>query len=184
MKTNKSNKNSYLLIGAGLVAGGILYALSRRKTIPDGVNAVNNFDKQKYLGKWFEIARFNYRFERTLNNVSAEYSLNKDGSIKVVNKGYNYKTGKYQSVEGKAKFAGDANIAKLKVSFFGPFYAGYNVIALDDDYKYALVAGQSRNYLWLLSREKTMPENVKQQYLAIAANYGFNVANLVWVKQD
>ena len=146
--------------------------------------AVDNFNKEKYLGKWYEIARFDYSFEKNLNNVTAEYSLNNNGSIKVVNRGYNFKKDKDQKSVGKAKFVGADNVGKLKVSFFGPFYAGYNVIAIDNDYRYALVAGKNHKYLWLLSREKTMPDNIKNEYLSIAKKAGFNVDDLVWVKQD
>jgi len=146
--------------------------------------AVDNFNKEKYLGKWYEIARIDYSFEKNLNNVTAVYSLNNDGSIKVVNPGYNFKKDKEQKSVGKAKFVGADNVGKLKVSFFGPFYAGYNVIAIDNDYRYALVAGKNHKYLWLLSREKTMPDNIKNEYLSIAKKAGFNVDDLVWVKQD
>ena len=82
------------------------------------------------------------------------------------------------------KFAGDSNEGKLKVSFFGPFYSGYNIIALDSDYKYALVAGKSLKYLWLLSREKTMPQDVKEEYLKKAKDLGYNTSELIWVKHN
>lgn len=152
-------------------------------SIPKGVTAVQ-FDKTKYLGKWHEIARFDFRFERGLNNTTAEYSLRKDGKIKVKNRGYNVKENKWQEAVGKAKFAGKDNIAMLKVSFFGPFYAGYNVIALDKEYKYALVAGQSLEYLWILSRETTLPTEVKENYLKIAKDAGFKTENLLWIVHD
>ena len=180
----KKTDKKYLLIGGGLLLAGALIAWSRRRTIPKGVQAVHNFDKQRYLGKWYEIARFDYIFERGLNNTTAEYAANEDGTIKVVNKGYNTRKAKYQSAVGKAKFTGDEQVARLKVSFFGPFYAGYNVIALDNDYRYALVAGKNRDYLWLLSREKSMPEEVIERYLNIARSHGFKVEDLTWVKHD
>ncbi len=153
-------------------------------TIPKGINAVQPFDKIKYLGKWYEIARLDFKFERNLNNTTAAYSLNTNGTIKVVNKGYNTKTNKWKSATGKAKFVKEDTIAMLKVSFFGPFYAGYNVIAIDPDYKYALVAGSSVKYLWILSREKSIPESVKINYLQIAQQYGFATNELIWVQQD
>ena len=184
MSSIHKKEAKYILIGAGLVAGAALIALSRRRTIPKGVKAVQDFDIKKYLGKWYEIARFDYRFERTLNNTTAQYSLNEDGSVKVVNEGYNYRTRKNERATGKAKFTGNKDVAKLKVSFFGPFYAGYNVIAIDEEYNYALVAGKNRDYLWLLSREKTMPEDVMQKYLMLAAAYGFDISKLTWVKHD
>jgi apolipoprotein D and lipocalin family protein len=110
--------------------------------------------------------------------------MNPDGTIKVVNRGYNYVTSKWKQAAGKAKFAGDNNEGKLKVSFFGPFFSGYNVIALDTGYKYAMIAGKDLDYLWLLSREKTMPENIRQEYLKKAVSIGYDTSRLVWVKHD
>lgn len=153
-------------------------------TIPDGAEAVRNFEKQKYLGKWYEIARLDFKFERGLNNTTAEYSLNANGSIKVDNRGYNYEKGKWEQAIGKAKFVGDENVAMLKVSFFGPFYAGYNVLAIDLDYKYALVAGASLKYLWILSRETTIPDDIKKNYLQLAQKIGFQTSDLVWVEHN
>ncbi len=153
-------------------------------TIPKGATAVSPFDKEKYLGKWYEIARLDFRFERNLNNTTANYSVNDDGSIKVVNRGYNYVKDEWNEAIGKAKFAGNENVARLKVSFFGPFYAAYNVIALDSEYKYALVAGKNLDYMWILSRETTVSEDVKQDYLKIAGELGYNTSDLIWVEHD
>jgi apolipoprotein D and lipocalin family protein len=153
-------------------------------TIPKGAKAVTPFDKAKYLGKWYEIARMDFRFERNLSNTTAIYSGNPDGTIKVDNQGFNYKTNKWKQAIGKAKFLDDPNVAMLKVSFFGPFYAGYNVIALDKDYKYALVAGKNLSYLWILSRETSIPENIKQDYLALAKKLGYKTDELIWVDQN
>lgn len=154
------------------------------KTIPDGAVAVTPFDKNKYLGKWYEIARLDFKYERDLNNTTAEYSLNEDGTIKVLNRGFNVKTREWKDATGKAKFVDDDNTAMLKVSFFGPFYGGYNVIALDPDYQYALVAGDKLKYLWILSRETTIPDDVKSNYLALAESIGYNTSELVWVEHD
>ncbi|WP_329904385.1 lipocalin family protein [Porphyromonas pogonae] len=143
---------------------------------------VTNFDKDRYLGKWYEIARFDFSFERNLNNTTANYSLNKDGSIRVINKGYNYKKKHWSESTGKAKFVGDPTVAMLKVSFFGPFYSGYNVIDLDDDYRYALIAGKSLDYLWILSRETTIPAKIKDRFLKKAVEIGFDVDKLIWVE--
>lgn len=153
-------------------------------TIPEGVKAVKQFEKERYLGKWYEIARMDFRFERDLNNTTANYSLNSDGTIRVENRGFNYKTGQWKQAIGKAKFVGEPDVAMLKVSFFAFFYAGYNVIALDRDYKYALVAGKDLSYLWILSRETTIPEDIKQNYLRIAENVGFKTSELIWVEHD
>ncbi len=176
-------KTKNLLVGGSLLAAGAagaIIVMNAMKTIPDGISPVKPFDINKYLGKWYEIARLDYRFERHLNNATAEYSMNKDGSVKVVNGGYNYIKGEFEEVTGKAVFARLPDEGALKVSFFGPFYSGYNVIAIDPHYNYALVAGKNRNYLWFMSRAKTMPEEVKHSYLQIASGLGFNVSKLVW----
>ena len=153
-------------------------------TIPKGAVAVKPFDKEKYLGKWYEIARLDFKFERDLNNTTAEYSLNSNGTIRVENRGYNIKKGKWEQAIGKAKFVREDDIAMLKVSFFGPFYAGYNVIAIDPDYKYALVAGKNLKYLWILSRDTTIPDDIKTKYLRIASEIGYNTSNLIWVEHN
>ena len=153
-------------------------------TIPKGVKAVSPFELDRYLGKWYEIARFDFRFEKGLNNVTAEYSLRSDGKVKVLNRGYDYEEKIWKEAIGKAKLAGEENIAMLKVSFFGPFYTGYNVIALDADYQYALVAGKNFDYLWILSREKTIPENIKTEYVELAKSLGFKVSNLLWIEHN
>lgn len=154
------------------------------QSIPKGMSAVKPFEQAKYLGKWYEIARLDYKWERNLDNVTATYSLKENGDIKVDNKGFNYKKNKWEQSIGKAKAAGEPNEGMLKVSFFGPFYSGYNVIAIDPDYKYSLVAGKNTDYLWILSRDKTIPEDIKQDYLAKAKALGYKTEELVWVKHD
>lgn len=176
-------KNRYIapiLLGAGIAA--VLYSCG--STIPDKAVAVTNFDKAKYLGKWYEIARLDYKWEKDLNNVTAEYSLNDNGTIKVDNKGYDVKKDKWEESIGKAKFVKKDNVGMLKVSFFGPFYSGYNVVAVDKNYKYALVAGESLKYMWILSRETTIPESVKADFLIKAQEIGYKISDLVWVKHD
>ncbi len=153
-------------------------------SIPNGVTAVSPFMKENYLGKWYEIARFDFKFEKGLNNTTAEYSLRKDGKIKVTNRGYDYEKKKWKEAIGKAKFTKEDTTAMLKVSFFGPFYSGYNVIAIDNGYKYALVCGANYKYLWILSREKTIPDSIKEDYLNKAKELGFNTSNLLWVEQN
>ncbi len=177
MKVKNLIRNSWL----GIV--GIL-TFSSCSTIPQGAKAVQLFDKEKYLGKWYEIARMDFYFERNLNNTTANYSLNVDGSIKVDNRGFNYKSKQWKQAIGKARFVDDQHIGMLKVSFFGSFYSGYNVIALDKDYKYALVAGKNLKYLWILSREPVIPEGIKQKYLGIANELGYKTTDLVWVEHD
>ena len=153
-------------------------------TIPDGVTAVRPFDAEKYLGTWYEIARIDFKYERGLNNTTAEYSMNSDGSIRVVNRGYDYTNKKWKQAVGRAKFTKDRDAAMLEVSFFGPFYSGYNVIAIDAEYSYALVAGQSRDYLWILSRSKTIPDKIRREYLEKAERMGFDTSVLLWIEHD
>src|SRR5699024_11576839 len=132
-------KLSKLLLAIFIISTSIW--LSSCASIPEKATPVENFNLASYLGTWYEIARLDFRFEKDMNNTMAQYSLNEKGNVKVLNSGYNYKKEEWSSAEGVAKFREDENTAALKVSFFGPFYSGYNVIALDDKYKYALVAG-------------------------------------------
>lgn len=169
---------------AGIGAAALFVGLSSCTSIPKGAIAVRPFEKERYLGKWYEICRMDFKFEKNLNNVTANYTANKDGSIRVDNRGYNYLKKEWKQSIGKAKLVGVQNEARLKVSFFGPFYAGYNVIALDEDYKYAMVAGNNLQYLWLLSRETSIPPAIISEYLKQAQNLGYNVSKLVWTKHD
>lgn len=167
-----------------IITGMAMALFQSNVTIPHGAVAVKPFDKEKYLGKWFEIARMDFRFERNLKNVTAEYSLKGNGTIRVDNRGFDYSTKEWKHAVGKAKLAGNPDEARLKVSFFGPFYSAYNVIALDEEYKYALVAGKNLKYLWILSRETTIPENIKQLYLGKAQSLGYQTNDLVWTGHD
>ena len=175
----KKKHSLYALIVFTIIIG--LYSCA---TIPKNAKAVNSFDKEKYLGKWYEIARFDFKFEKNLDNTTAEYSLNENGSVKVENNGYNTIKNEWKQAIGKAKFVGDDKTAMLKDSFFGPFYSGYNVIAIDENYKYALIAGANLNYLWILSRETNIPENIKAEYLTLAESIGFETSNLLWINHD
>jgi len=177
------NKKYFILSGLTILIASV-FIIRSRKTIPGGVEAVKNVEKEKYLGKWYEIARFDYFFEKNLNNTSAEYSLNSDQTIKVVNRGYNYKSKKSKIAIGKARFVDSDKEGKLKVSFFEPFYSGYNVVAIDSNYSNALVAGKNFKYLWFLSREKSMPQDIKEKYLQIAGSIGYDTSKLIWVEQN
>jgi apolipoprotein D and lipocalin family protein len=145
------------------------------------VNVVSPFDLQRYLGTWFEMARLDHRFERGLSRVSATYSLNADGSMKVLNRGYNREKGAWSEAEGRALFTGDANTGSLKVSFFGPFYGGYHVIALDPGYRWAMVIGPDPSYLWILAREPRLATDVRADLSRRATAAGVNTAELIWV---
>ena len=136
---------------------------------------VCSLDLNRYLGVWYEIARFDHSFERGVQNAKAVYTLNKDGSVKVVNSGV--KVGKPKTAVGKGKRTDKPGL--LRVSFFGPFYADYRVMKIDSDYRYALVGSGGAGYLWILSRTKEMPENVKSEFLAEAKRRGYDTAELI-----
>jgi apolipoprotein D and lipocalin family protein len=155
--------------------------------MPEGVQPVENFEAQRYLGRWYEIARLDHSFERDLVNVTAEYSRREDGAVGVRNRGFDSEDGEWDDIEGVARFVEGENLAYLKVSFFGPFYGSYVVFDLDreaEDYGYAFVSGFNRDYLWLLSREPTVPDSVKADFLRQAESLGFPVGELIWVPQE
>lgn len=152
--------------------------------IPKSATAVQNFEPDRYLGKWYEIARFDYKFEKNMDNVTATYSKNQDGSIKVDNKGYNYVKKEWKESIGEARFVNKETEARLKVSFFKPIWAGYNVVDIDDNYQYALVIGNNLKYLWILSREKQIPEGIRQRFLEKALKIGYKTDELIWVKHN
>lgn len=141
--------------------------------VPSDIDPIKNFDLSRYLGEWYEVARIDNRFEKGLTQVSANYSLREDGGVKVVNKGWSATKKDWKESIGKAYFVESPQTGALKVSFFGPFYGGYNIIKLDDDYQYSLVVGPDKNYLWVLSRTPTMPAELLNQYLQFASELGF-----------
>ncbi|WP_394788338.1 lipocalin family protein [Rhodoferax sp.] len=150
---------------------------------PPGVQPVTPFDVQRYAGKWFEIARLEHSFEAGLDNVSAQYRLLPDGSVEVINRGFDAKKNAWKESTGTAKFTGDTHRGSLKVSFFGPFYGGYHVVALDPDYRWAMVVGTDRSYAWILARDKQLPAEVRTQLLEQARKLNIAVDKLVWVAQ-
>ena len=152
---------------------------------PTGTKAVLNFELDKYLGTWYEIARLDHRFERGLQNVTANYSLREDGGVRVINRGFNTKKNEWDQAEGKAYLTGPPDVGRLKVSFFGPFYGGYNILELDSkDYQYALIAGPNRSYLWILSRTPELPETVLRDLVKKARDMNFEVDKLIYVTHD
>ncbi|MBU3824080.1 MAG: lipocalin family protein [Candidatus Oceanisphaera merdipullorum] len=162
---------------------GVLVLLTACTGKPEGVTPVTNFDAQRYLGTWYEIARLDHSFERGLEQVTAEYQMRDDGGIRVLNRGVDAKSGEAKEVEGKAYFVNNPSEAHLKVSFFGPFYGSYVVFELDDAYQYAFVTGYNRDYLWLLARTPTISPELKAQFEAKAKALGFATEQLIWVKQ-
>ena len=150
---------------------------------PKGIAPIAGFELDRYLGKWYEIARLDHKFERGLQGVTASYSLNPDGSVKVSNSGVSTKTGKRDDAVGTAKFIGASDVAHLKVSFFGPFYGSYIVYELDkENYEYALVSGPDRSYMWILSRTPQMDAERYERLVGIAKENGFDTDALIKVE--
>lgn len=168
----------------------VLFTAACSKEMPQAAkeSVVQSVDANQYLGTWYEIARLDNRFEKGLEQVTANYSLEKDGSIKVVNRGYNPETKEWKEVTGKALFVDPANedgtrTGRLKVTFSWPFYGAYNIIELDKPYyNYALVSG-GQDYLWILSRTPQLNYPVKQHLMAQAKEMGYATDELVFVKQ-
>lgn len=153
--------------------------------VPEGIKPVENFDVNRYLGTWYEIARLDHSFERGLNNISATYTLRDDGGIDVLNRGFDKKKNKWKEAKGKAYFVGEKTVASLKVSFFGPFYGGYNVIALDqEDYSYAMICGPDRSYFWILARKKNLEQSILNKLIKKAKSLGFETGKLIFVEHD
>ena len=151
--------------------------------LPENIEPVTDFDVNRYLGTWYEIARLDHSFERGLQQV-AEYSLRDDGGIKVVNRGFDTQKQEWDEATGKAYFVGDKNIGQLKVSFFGPFYGGYNIIALDEAYQYAMVCGPDRSYLWILARTPDLDQSIVDNLVKAAGGLGFATQELIYVDHE
>ena len=150
---------------------------------PQGVTAVSNFELQRYLGKWYEIARLDHSFERGLTKVTAEYLLREDGGVRVINRGYDTAKNQWREAEGKAYFVSGETTGHLKVSFFGPFYGSYIVFELDqENYQYALISGPDKSYLWLLARTPDLKPDKVQQLINKAKALGFATETLIFVE--
>ncbi len=163
----------------------IFSVLSACTVAPEGVEPVTGFELDRYLGKWYEIARLDHPFERGLIRVTADYSLRSDGGVKIVNRGFDPEKNAWEEAIGKAYFIESPDIGQLKVSFFGPFYGGYNILALDKEfYQYALVSGPDRSYLWILARSSELDSSKVNQLVNKAKQLGFPVENLIYVPHD
>ena len=150
---------------------------------PDNVDPVSNFRLDRYLGTWYEIARLDHSFERGLEKVSATYIPMDKGGIKVVNRGFDPVKNKWKEAVGKAFFVESNDIGKLKVSFFGPFYGGYNIIELDKiNYSYAVVCGPTKSYLWILARDPFLEKSILDRVVYRLQNIGFKTDELIYVK--
>lgn len=167
-----------------LIAGLAIGAIAGCTGVPEGIQPVNGFAKQRYLGIWYEIARLDHSFEEGLSNVTAQYSLNRDGSIRVVNRGYVAGAREWREAEGRAVSVDDDRIGHLKVSFFGPFYSSYVIFELDRDaYSYAYVSGYNHDYLWFLSRTPEVSDEAIEAFRERARAEGFNLEELILVGQ-
>jgi apolipoprotein D and lipocalin family protein len=164
----------FLLLLAALLAGCV--------AVPDGLQPVSGFQAERYLGRWYEIARLDHSFERGMSRVTAEYRMREDGGLEVVNRGYLADTQTWKEARGKAYFVAGPDKGHLKVSFFGPFYGSYVVFELDaTDYRHALVSGPDRSYLWLLARSPTLDAATRERLVARAAAAGFDTGRLIFV---
>lgn len=182
-------KNNKIAIGGTFLAltalgAGTAYLLKTLKTSLRNIEPVKNFNVNKFLGKWYEIAEIGCQNQNELNNITVEYNLNKDSSIQITKNGYNFQEGEFQEIVAKAEFVDSPAEGKMKISFIRPFYSAYNIIAIDPEYKYALIVGKDINHLWLLSRETSIPENILDDYLKQAENIGFDLDNLQWVRHE
>ena len=150
--------------------------------ITENVKPVDSFRLDRYLGRWYEIARLDHSFERGLSRVTADYSMREDGGVRVLNRGYSEKERKWKEAEGKGYFVHGPDQGYLKVSFFGPFYGSYIVFELDHaDYQYALVCGPDKSYLWILSRSPELRAEIRDRLIAKAAALGFDTGRLIFV---
>ncbi len=150
--------------------------------VPQNVKPVDNFILEKYLGKWYEIARLDHPFESGLTKVTADYSMGEGGVVRVLNKGYSASENKWKEAEGKAVFVNKPDQGFLKVSFWGPFYGSYVVFGLDhENYQYSLVCGPDKSYMWILSRIPVMNEEIKNTLVAKASALGFDTGSLIFV---
>ncbi len=151
--------------------------------MPQDVTPVNDFELERYLGTWYEVARLDHSFERGLSDVTAEYQLREDGGVQVINRGYNAETGEWKQAEGKAYFVEESDKGYLKVSFFGPFYGSYIVFELEKSgYQYAFVSGPNNDYLWLLACQPNVDAKVIERFKNMSKERGFDTSQLIFVE--
>ncbi|MDC9508554.1 MULTISPECIES: lipocalin family protein [unclassified Pseudoalteromonas] len=161
-----------------------LFLLTACTSAPGGITPVKNFNLEQYKGKWYEIARLDHSFEEGMEQVTATYTVNDDGTVKVLNKGFITEEQKWDEAQGLAKFVEGTDTGHFKVSFFGPFYGAYVIFELDqDDYQYAFITSYNRDFLWFLSRTPTVSDKLKQHFIAKASKLGFATEQVIWVKQ-
>ena len=168
-----------------LIAVSLALMLSACTGIAENISPVENFELDRYLGKWYEIARLDHSFERGLEKIAAEYSLRDDGGVRVLNRGFSTTKNAWEEAEGKAYFVGSADTGHLKVSFFGPFYGSYVIFELEqENYQYAFITSYKKSYLWLLARDTSVPNSVRDRFLRLAKEKGFDVDSLIYVQHE
>ncbi|RKF13260.1 lipocalin [Alginatibacterium sediminis] len=163
----------------------LCFGLSACVKLPQGIEPVTNFEVNKYLGQWYEVARLDHSFERDLEFVTANYLATTNDCLTVINRGYRAEQDEWKQARGHACFVEESDLGYLKVSFFGPFYGSYVIFELEqEDYSYAFVSGPGRDYLWFLSRSPNVSEQQKQHFLDVASDKGFAIEDIIWVKQQ
>lgn len=175
----KKGTAAIAIAAAGVV--GIAYALWPKKKIP-AYAIIEPFDKDKYMGKWNEVARLPNLIEKDLCDLTEEYTINEDRTVTVVTRAFNPVKNKVVEATGTIRSKGSEARGQLQVAYYLPIYLDYNVLDIDEDYQYALVSGNSMDYLWLLSRENSMPEEMKQRFLQKATSLGFEISKLEWME--
>lgn len=175
-----------LVLVISMLLIGNLFTACKTQNLNIDNTVVEEFDISRYLGGWFEIARYDHSFERGLVGVTANYSLRDDGKIRVINSGYkNNLNGEFSQAIGKAKIPDSKNEpAKLKVSFFLFFYGDYYVMELDKDYQWAVIGSSSDDYLWILSRKAQMEEELYQELLARLQKRNYDISKLIKVEHN
>lgn len=179
------DRNTAALAALALTAvGAAAWFALRRPVIPPTAIPVSDFDLGRYLGKWYEVARIDNRYEKGLQRTQTEYSRGPRGSIRVENRGYDPRKREWEVATGKAKTVLGLDVGALKVSFFGPFYDGYNIVALDPKYRWAMVVGSTLDKFWILSRTPFLPMGLEDRLLRQAQAMGVPVERVIWVHQD
>jgi apolipoprotein D and lipocalin family protein len=168
-----------------LVLSFVLLGCSTPKELnTESIPTIRTFDLNRYLGKWYEIARLPHSFEQDLDSVTATYKLREDGKVEVLNKGFNTAKGEWREAKGKAYIPDTSAGAFLKVSFFWIFYGDYKIIALDTlNYSYSMITSSSKEYLWILSRSSKLDQNVYNELIRKAGEWGFNTSKIYKVPQ-
>jgi apolipoprotein D and lipocalin family protein len=167
-----------------LIIAPLLLMVGACTGLPEGIQPVSTLDTERYLGTWYEIARFDHSFEQGLSRVTAEYEKQDDGSLKVTNRGYSAEKNEWKEAEGRAVFVNEDTDGHLKVSFFGPFFASYVIFELDDQYQQAYITSYNRDYLWFLSRTPTVSDEAMAAFRKTALNAGFDLQELIVVDQS